>query len=143
MAIQRAKTGEKSALMMAGNDKEETDRQNKAAKRKADLAEAEKKRRRKIEEEKERLLVDQSNIEAFLAEVEDGGDGGDVGKECEEYVPPPPVLKEQEVEARVLVESLLEERLGNKAWLVVRFLDWPGPKRNTMPVLHTAKASLR
>ena len=140
LAMQRAKTGEKSMMMMAGSDLEETERQNRTAKRKAEIAEAEKKRRRKIEEEKERLLVDQSNVEGFLAELEDGGNEG---KECEEYLPPQSVLKEQEEDSRALVKSLLEERLGSKAWLVVRFLDWPGPLRNTMPVLNTAKASLR
>ena len=72
LAIQRAKTGEKSAMMMVGNDKEETKRQNKAANRKPDLEEAEKKRRRKMEEEKERLLVDQINVENFFAELEVG-----------------------------------------------------------------------
>lgn len=139
LAIQRAKTGEKSAMMMAGSDKEETERQNKAAKRKADLAEAEKKRRRKIEEEEERLLVDQSNVETFFAELE----VGDEHKDCDGYVPPPSVVKEQEEETRTLVKGVLEEKLGEHAWLVVRFLGWPGPKRNTMSVLHTAKASLR
>ena len=66
-----------------------------------------------------------------------------MGKDCQEYVPPPSGLKEQEEEARVLVRSLLEDRLGSKAGLVVRYLGWPGPKRNTMPVTHTAKASIR
>ena len=139
LAVQRRKRGEKSKLMMAGGDKIETEKQNKSAKRKAEIAEAERKRKRKEEEAKEQLLVDQSNAEAFLAEVEDSGDLGN----CEEYVPPSSVLKEQEEETRELVKYLLEDRLGSKASLVVRFLDWPGPKRNTMPVSHTAKASLR
>ena len=142
LALQRAKRGEKSALMMAGNDKVETKRQNKAAKRKAELEEAEKKRKKKIEEEKERLQADQSEVEAFLAESDDW-DALNNNKECEEYVPPPSVVKEQEEETRMLVKNVLEESLGEHAWLVVRYLGWPGPKRNTMPVLHTAKASLR
>ena len=139
LAMQRAKTGEKSKMMMAGGDKEETERQNKTAKRKAELAEAEKKRRRKIEEEKERLLVDQSNVEAFFGELEEEGEE----KGCDDFVPPPSIVKEQEEETRTFVKSLLEEKLGEHAWLVVRYLGWPGPKRNTMPVLNTAKASLR
>ena len=42
-----------------------------------------------------------------------------------------------------LVDTLLEGRLGDKAHLVVRYLGRPGPRRNTMPVLHTARASIR
>ena len=42
-----------------------------------------------------------------------------------------------------LVDALLEEKLGDKSWLVVRYLDRPGPRRNTMPVMNTAMASLR
>ena len=139
LALQRAKTGEKSAMMMVGNDKEETERQNKAAKRKADLEEAEKKRRRKMDEEKERLLVDKSNVENFLAELE----VEDENQDCDGYVPPPSIVKEEEEETRSLVKSVLEEKLGEHAWLVVRYLGWPGPKRNTMPIPNTAKASLR
>ena len=83
--------------------------------------------------------MDQSNIEAFFGELEEG----DEDKGCDEYVPPPSIVNEQEEERRAIVTSMLEERLGQHAWLVVRYLGWPGPKRNTMPVLNTAKASLR
>ena len=63
-----------------------------------------------------------------------------MGKECQEYVPPPPsLLKEQEEDTMVLVKSLLEEGLGSQAWLVIRFLDWPGPLRSCIQ----QKASLR
>ena len=34
-----------------------------------------------------------------------------------------------------LVDALLEEKLGDKSWLVVRYLDRPGPRRNTMASL--------
>jgi hypothetical protein len=46
LAAQRAKTGEKSGMMMLGVDKVETARQEKAAKRKAAEEEAEKKKRK-------------------------------------------------------------------------------------------------
>ena len=38
---------------------------------------------------------------------------------------------------------MLKQQLGEFAHLVVRYLDRPGPKRNMMPVLNTARASLR
>ena len=55
-------------------------------------------------------------------------------EERNEYIQPSSRLKqkEEEVEARQLAEALLEEQLGDNAWLVVRYLGWPGPKRNTM-----------
>ena len=43
----------------------------------------------------------------------------------------------------LLAWSMLEEQLGDKAWLVVRYLGWPGPKRNTMTICNTAQASIR
>ena len=43
------------------------------------------------------------------------------------------------------MDILLVQKLGEKAYLVKRYLDWSktGSKRNTMPVPNTAKASLR
>ena len=40
-------------------------------------------------------------------------------------------------------DALMEEKIGDKSWLVMRYLDRPGPRRNTMPVMNTAMASLR
>ena len=76
------------------------------------------------------------------------------------------MVKEQEEEARRVVDALLEERLGEfslnciemlrhnltsnqhlcpggLAWAVVRYLERPRPKRNTMNVKNTACASIR
>ena len=66
-------------------------------------------------------------------------------EERNEYIQPSSRLKqkEEEVEARQLAEALLEEQLGDEAWLVVRYLGWPGPKRNTMTISNTAQASIR
>ena len=68
-----------------------------------------------------------------------------VEEERNEYIQPSSRLKqkEEEVEARQLAEALLEEQLGDEAWLVVRYLGWPGPKRNTMTISNTAQASIR
>ena len=136
LAVQRAKKGEKSNMMMAGADKEETDKQTKTAKRKAQEEEAEVKRKKKVEREKEILLVEVAEEE--LQDLEEG-----VEVEEQEFIPPPAMVKEQVEEARKLVDSLLEEKLGKDASLVVRYLERPQPQRNTMPVLETARASLR
>ena len=74
----------------------------------------------------------------FALEVEEEGE-----EKEQEFIPPSSVVKEQEQEVRRLVDTLLEGRLGDKANLVVRYLGRPGPRRNTMPVLHTARASIR
>ena len=66
--------------------------------------------------------------------------------ETEENVafrPSPAVQKEEQKEAKLLVEALLRQRLGDKANLVVRYLGWQELKRNTMPISNTAKASIR
>ena len=137
LAAQRAKTGEKSILMMTSDDKEETKKQNRTEKRRVEAEEAEKKRERQAKEEEERLLKDQSVVEEFLAELDE------VNEESNVYNPPSSTVKEMEEETRQTVSALLEEKLGDKAWLVTRYLGWPGPKRNTMRVLNTAEASIR
>ena len=43
----------------------------------------------------------------------------------------------------MLVDYLFQEKLGGLAWAVVRYLGRPGMRRNTMPVVKTARASLR
>ena len=49
-----------------------------------------------------------------------------------------------EKEVRSLVDSLLEERLGEDyTQLVTRYLVDPSVKRNYMPVVHAARESLR
>ena len=47
------------------------------------------------------------------------------------------------MEVNVLFDCLLQEKLGDLAWAVVRYLGRPGLMRNTMPVAKTARASLR
>ena len=138
LAAQRAKIGEKSSMMMTTNDKDETERQRKTAKRKAEQLEAEEKRKRKLEDEEKLLEENEKEFNAemdFETEVE--------GQEGEVFSVPTSLVKEQEEEARSLVDSMLEERLGDLALAVVRFLGRPAPRRNTMPVPHTASASLR
>ena len=138
MAAQRAKRGEKSDMMMLTCDKVETKRQQTAAKRKADEEGAQLRKKQK-EEEKEAMLLEMqeaSNLEEFdVVECEE--------EEVEVYKPSPATEKEEKEEAKKLVEELLRKRLGEHASLVVRYLGWQGPKRNTMPVLNTARASLR
>ena len=43
----------------------------------------------------------------------------------------------------MVVDFLSQEKLGDLAWAVVRYLGRPGLGRNTMPVVKTARASLR
>ena len=74
----------------------------------------------------------------FNLEVEEEGE-----EKVEDLNPPFTMVKEQELEVSRLVDTLLEGRLGDKAHLMVRYLGRPGPRRNTMPVLSTAKASIR
>ena len=137
LAAQRAKTGEKSILMMTSDDKDETKKQNRTEKRRVEEEEAERKRQKKAKEEEERLLNGQMAGKEFLAELDE------VDEESNEYHPPSSTVKEVEEETRQLVGALLEEQLGDKAWLVVRYLEWPGPKRNNMKVQNTAEASIR
>ena len=137
LAAQRAKKGEKSEMMMSTCDKVETKRQQKAAQRKAD-EEGAKLRKEQKEEEREAMLLElqeASNLEELDVESEE--------ENIEVYKPSAATQKEEKEEVKMLVEELLRQRLGEQANLVVRYLGWPGPKRNTMPILHTARASLR
>ena len=43
----------------------------------------------------------------------------------------------------VVVDCLLQEKLCDLAWAVVRYLGRPGLRRKIMPVVKTARASLR
>ena len=56
----------------------------------------------------------------------------------------PPFPSQQEVkEAREIVSALLEEKLGDQAHLVTRYLDYHRLRKNQMPVPHTAADSMR
>ena len=62
---------------------------------------------------------------------------------------PPSLIKDEcktkyrEKEVNVVVDCLLQEKLGDLAWAVVRYLGRPSLRRNTMPVVKTARSSLR
>ena len=53
------------------------------------------------------------------------------------------LTEEEQKEVALLVDLLLGDRLGSCAPLVVRYLGRARDKRSKMPVLHTAKSSLR
>ena len=55
---------------------------------------------------------------------------------------PTKLTKEEDIVNR-LIDSLLNQKLGDLAHLVTRHLDRPEPKRNMIPVPNTTKASLR
>ena len=105
---QRTKIGEKSSMMIALDDKKETKKQRRAEKRAlVEMEAAEKKRVKQVEDE--RLLLQlRENIEVELEEEDVMVDDSDQ----EMVSAAPPLAKEQEDEARCLVDALLEERLG-------------------------------
>ena len=139
LAFQRSKRGEISAMMMAGNDKKESDRQHKAEKRKAAEEEAKQKRNKKQEEQEKLLQEKQDEFHTnWEVEQEEEFDQELTQQPGSDYVG---IMKQKE-EVRKLVDTLLEERLGDEASLVLRYLERPAP-RNTMPVPHTARASIR
>ena len=105
---QRIKKGEKSSMMIMAQDVKESGKQKRAEKRELVQMEAAQKKRKK-EEEEERLLIQlREEIEVDLEE----DDIVRSGIEQEVVFPPPPLLKENEDEARSIVDALLEERLG-------------------------------
>ena len=143
LAKQRAKRGEKSGMGMDKVDKVETKRQHTALKRKSEEVEAELKRQRKLEEETEMLLTQQAAAGEFLAEL-DEVEIVQGGREANDFDPGSAKSKKQDSnECRKLVDALLDDRLGDKAGLVTRYLDRPQSKSNTMSVLNTARASMR
>ena len=134
MYYQRLKKTEKSQMMMSNTDKEETKRQTKAEERKVMKEMAEKKRKEK--EEKQRLEQKQQEEAAkmFMDEEEEV-------QTCNETYRPK--SDKQASELHDLIEDILEERLGEYAYLVTRYLYPEKPKRNTMSISNTAKAVMR
>ena len=126
-------------MTMGGDDKEESRRQRSATKRKAHETEAQQKRRKKQQEEEGRLfeLQDQSKVVEERGEESEGTD--------EEFSPPVQEKKRDQEEAQKLVNRMPKDRLGDLAHLVVRYLDRPRLRNNTMSVIHTAwaRGSLR
>ena len=86
----------------------------------------------------------ETQAKSFMAE---GGDQENNLLECEdkeiEVGFGNKMTEVQKKEAAKIVDILLTDKLGDGAYLVKRFLDKPESKRNTMPVINTARASLR
>jgi len=140
---ERNKCAEKSEMMIAGVDKNETNRQNKAEKRKASEAAVKLNKKKKCEEEEIRRLEQQDQDillgEQLLCEEYDSvTDDAD-----NTFTPTYNLLKEEEENSIRFVDWLLNEKLGELSHLVTRYLNRPKLKRNMIPVLNAAKASLR
>ena len=92
LAIQRSKRGEKSGILMVGDNRKEKERQLKAAKRKARDKDAEIKRQKKEREKEEKQFQQEKEAKEFIAQEEDSGD------EDNEYVNPLTLRKDQRQE---------------------------------------------
>ena len=137
---QRKKCGEKSDMMMVGVDKIESNRQNKAYKRKAAGAEAKLRKKKKLVEDEAIVLEQQLHETQVLCGEVVTTPSLSVDKP---FTFPMKLTKEEEDIVNRLIDSLLNQKLGDLAHLVTRHLDRPAPKRNMIPVPNTAKASLR
>ena len=148
---QRNKVGEKSKLMMVGKDVKYTKQKEKALKRKVTKQEAFIRKKKKKEKQDADFEDLQDSEESKEQDEED---------DVEEFQSTPALLplplcspanapsassppSEEVQEARVLVDWVLQKRLGSLAPLVVRFLGRPKERRNMIAVLNTASASLR
>ena len=124
---QRNKLGEKSLFQMKRDDVKETERQAKALSRKKKEEEAAIKKKQAEEEKEARLkeLQEEENEHSMMdRNTEEGADE-------EDFILSKTDLRKQEEEARQLIDVLLEDRLGNLASLVVRYLERPKGKNNT------------
>lgn len=137
---QRKKCGEKSDMMMGTVDKIESERQNTANKRKRSETEAKLRKKNKLEEEEAILLEQQLHEMKVLCEEEVTSPSLSTD---ESFIFPTTLTKEEDDDANRVVDWLLNQKLGDLAHLVTCYLDRPAPKRNTMPVHNTARASLR
>ena len=142
---QRNKIGEKSAMMIVGGDEKETKRQVKAEKRKQYEEEVKLRKEKKMEELECSSRVKLMEENRFINELENQEQSELLdtfeNSFCE-YNPPSKVSKQEQQEANLLVDWILEEKLGNQANLVKRYLDRP-LKRNMLPIPNLSKASLR
>ena len=140
---QRKKIGEKGGMQMAAADLPFSKKQNKIAENKAKLEEAVKRRKAKEErvaedllEREEQEIKEQEMEDLELDEAADPMELGDTIL--------PPLPSQQEVkEAREIASALLEEKLGDQAHLVTRYLDSHRLRKNHMPVPNTAAESMR
>ena len=110
---------------------------NNKAKNKSGTVKQVAKQQRQEAEQKER----EEQPRMFMAEVDI--DNNLLDGEDDDFVPSPQFSRKQQGEIDRFLDSLLDQKIGKLAHLVVRYLDRPGPKRNTMPLHNTAKASLR
>ena len=158
LEMQRRKVGEKSGMQMWGSDVKYA-KKLEQAKLNKDLKEQAALRKKKKEEEKLNGLKKVQDENSNLVESEEEDDDLDDGDDT--FVPPPSfelqypcpapevpqlsrkLTEEEEKEVAVLVDLLLGDRLGSCAPLVVRYLGRAKEKRNKMPILNTAKSSLR
>ena len=157
LEMQRRKIGEKSIMQMKGSDVKYTKKLEQAKVNK-DLREQASLRKKKKEEEKLIKLKQVQDENSNFDEPEKEDD--DLFSDDDNFVPPPSffevqcpapevpqlsrkLTEEEQKEAAVLVDLILEDRLGSCAPLVVRYLGRTKEKRNLMPVLNTAKSSLR
>lgn len=144
MFHQRAKIGEKCDMMMGDVDWVESEKQAKTAENKSKKEAADVKRDKKLQkiQAEEQELGTQAKL--FMAE---GGDEENNLLECEDEEIDVgfdnKMTEVQKKEAAKIVDIMLTDKLGDEAYLVKRFLDKPESKRNTMPVINTARASLR
>ena len=143
---QRCKFTEKSDMMMLGIDVMETNRQNKAAKRSAAAAEAQSRKKKKIRDE-ESCHIDQQDLDNTTYVLSEDVErdirilSDDIN--CDTFIPGARDVMMEKENLNKLVDCLLKQKLGELSYLVVQYLDRPRPKRNMMPVINTAKASIR
>lgn len=144
---QREKLGEKSCMKMGQVDWEETEKQIKTVKNKAGKEETKAKHDSKIKEAEADELQRQEQVNSFLAEEidEEGNEMVCIDNQEEFSIQSvdSKVEKEQQEEVKKIVDSLLDQKLGELSFLVIRYLERPKPNRNTMPIHNTARASIR
>ena len=132
---QRIKVGEISDMQMTKIDYKETLKQITSEKRKTEEQESVTKHHKKGNESV--IMIDNTVSENIL--LNDSFETENVA-----FIPPiHKITSEQERECRNLVEWVLNERLGDSASCVTKYLDMPSQKKNTMAVLNTARASVR
>ena len=135
---QRNKIGELSKYQITGNNSNEIKRLERKMKRQIHEEEAKLKKKRQLEED----LNVQKDINKRWQQQVLQDDVMDIDEE--DVIAITKITSEKKNEAENLVYSLLNNRLGELAPLVLRYLDIePKIKRNTMSVLNTAQASLR
>ena len=122
----------------------ESEKQAKTSENKAKKKAADVKRDKKLQKIQAQEQEMETQAKSFMAE---GGDQENNLLECEdkeiEVGFGNKMTEVQKKEAAKIVDILLTDKLGDGAYLVKRFLDKPESKRNTMPVINTARASLR